>query len=306
MKVAALDLGTNSFLCLICEVKNGEIQKIYSDQVQIVRLGQDVNRTRRFQPEALQRARHSLELFQKTIQEHRPEKILAMATSAARDVSNADELFQIGKDVNIPIEIIPGEKEAEITFKGSISGLPKDHKVRAVIDIGGGSTEIIAGTNQSIMGGRSINVGAVRLTEMFFPHQPPKPEEIQKFQDHLQKEMAPLIQELDRYKIQELIAVAGTPTELVAASIGKFDPAQIDGYVLTEKHLQDWVTKFKKSSSRERTENMGISKGRADVILAGTLILQYLLKALNFASVQVSTRGVRFGVALEIEKRNVT
>jgi exopolyphosphatase/guanosine-5'-triphosphate,3'-diphosphate pyrophosphatase len=306
MKVAALDLGTNSFLCLISEVKNGEIQQIYSDQVQIVRLGQDVNRTRRFQPEALQRARHCLEMFQKTIQQHRPEKVLAMATSAARDVSNAEELFQIGRDLNIPIEIIPGEKEAEITFKGSISGLPKDQKVRAVIDIGGGSTEIIAGTDQKILGGRSINVGAVRLTEMFFPHQPPKPEEIHKFQDHLQKEMAPLIKELASYKIQELIAVAGTPTELVAATIGKFDPVQIDGYVLSEKRLQDWVNKFKKSSTLERTENMGISKGRADVILAGTMIMHHVLKAMNFTSLKVSTRGVRFGVALELEKRNAT
>jgi exopolyphosphatase/guanosine-5'-triphosphate,3'-diphosphate pyrophosphatase len=303
MKVAALDLGTNSFLCLIAEVQQGAIQQVYSDQVRIVRLGQDVNCTRKFQPEALQRARSCLEIFQKTIQEQNPEKILAMATSAARDVTNADELFQIGRDLNIPIEIIPGEKEAEITFKGSTSGLANDGKVRAVIDIGGGSTEIIAGTDQEIKGGQSINVGAVRLTEMFFPRQPPKPEEIQKMQNHLQKAMAPLIQELSGYQIEELIAVAGTPTELVAAELGEFNPEKIDGFVLTEKKLNDWIQRFKSSSALERTENMGISKGRADVILAGTLMLQYALQALRFSSLKVSTRGVRYGVALELEKR---
>jgi len=304
MKVAALDLGTNSFLCLIAEVSRGEIQAVYSDQVQIVRLGQDVNRTRQFQPEALLRARHCLEMFQKTIQQHQPEKILAMATSAARDVTNAEELFKIGKDLGIPIEIIPGDKEAEITFKGSISGLKKDQKVRAVIDIGGGSTEVIVGTHEKIYGGRSVNVGVVRLTEMFFPQQPPKPEEIRKFEMHLKLEMAPLFAELATFQIEELIAVAGTPTELAAAMIGKFDPVQIDGFLLTEKKLEDWSSKFKQSSSLERTENMGISKGRADVILAGTLILQYILRTLRFQSLKVSTKGVRYGVALELEKRD--
>lgn len=303
MKVAALDLGTNSFLCLIAEVRQGRIQTIYSDQVQIVRLGQDVNRTRRFQPEALQRARTCLETFQKSIRQHQPDKILAMATSAARDVTNSEELFQMGRDLGIPIEIIPGEKEAEITFQGAISGLPRDQKVRAVIDIGGGSTEIIAGTHESILGGQSVNIGAVRLTEMFFPSQPPKAEEIQKFQAHLQNQMSDLIQELRNYHIKELIAVAGTPTELAAADIGEFDPARIDGYQLTEKKLDDWIAKFKGSGALERNQNMGISKGRADVILAGTLILRHILTALKFSSVQVSTRGVRYGVALELEKR---
>ncbi len=303
MKVAALDLGTNSFLCLVAEVQSGEIKKIYSDQVEIVRLGQDVNRTKQFHPEALQRARTCLIRFRKTLDEQKPTKILAMATSAARDATNADELFQIGRELQIPIEIIPGGKEAEITFKGSISGLPKDNKVRAVIDIGGGSTEIIAGTRQKIFGGRSLNVGAVRLTEMFFPHQPPKPDELQKFDQHLSPLVLGLVEELKSYKVEELIAVAGTPTELVAATLGEFNAAKIDGYQITTKQLGDWIQKFKNSGTLERIENFGISKGRADVILAGSLILENIRKAFGFPAITVSTRGVRYGVALELENR---
>jgi exopolyphosphatase / guanosine-5'-triphosphate,3'-diphosphate pyrophosphatase len=303
MKVAALDLGTNSFLCLIAEVSAGKIQKVYSDQVEIVRLGQDVNRTKQFHPEALQRARVCLTRFKKTLDEQKPKKILAMATSAARDVKNAEELFQMGRDLGIPIEIIPGGKEAEITFKGSTSGLTRDQKVRAVIDIGGGSTEIIAGTHSQILGGRSLNVGAVRLTEMFFPQQPPQAEEIKNFEAHLSPLITGLVEELQTFQVTELIAVAGTPTELAAATLGEFNMAKIDGYQITEKHLTDWIRKFKQSGTRERIENFGISKGRADVILAGTLILENIRKAFGFPSITVSTRGVRYGIALELEKR---
>lgn len=303
MKVAALDLGTNSFLCLIAEVEGGEIKKIISDQVQIVRLGQDVNKTQRFHPEALQRARQCLATFRKTIDEHKPERILAMATSAARDVSNSDELFQIGRDLQIPIEIIPGEKEAEITFKGSISGFPKDSKRRAVIDIGGGSTEIIAGTHEQILGGESVNIGGVRLTERFFPNQPPNQEQVQQFQAHVDEKLKPLLQLIRQFQVEELVAVAGTPTELAAAALGGFDPTRIDGFQFTQTSLSEWISKFMKTTSMERTEKLGISSGRADIILAGSLILRSIVDGLGKEAVTVSTRGVRYGVALELAKR---
>lgn len=170
MKVAALDLGTNSFLCLIAEVDQNKIKSIVSDQVEVVRLGQEVQQTKRFHPEALERAEKCLQNFRRTIDLHKPEKILAMATSAARDVSNAEELFYIGKKLMIPIEIIPGNKEAEITFFGSISGESIGSQETAVIDIGGGSTEIILGSEKEIHFSKSVNIGAVRLTRCFSPH----------------------------------------------------------------------------------------------------------------------------------------
>jgi exopolyphosphatase/guanosine-5'-triphosphate,3'-diphosphate pyrophosphatase len=303
MKVAALDLGTNSFLCLIAVVEKGEIKQVLSDQVEIVRLGQDVHKTKKFHPDALKRARLCLYEFKKSIDTHKPEKILAMATSAARDVSNAAELFSLGKDLGIPIEIIPGDREAEITFKGAISGLPHDKKRRAVIDIGGGSTEIVAGTHDEIFGGRSVNIGAVRLTEMFAPTQPPTEDQFRALQKHVEEKLKGLIEIILRYQVDELIAVAGTPTELVAATLGEFDPVKIEGFRFSKDALVEWIDKFKMSTSQERVDNLGISKGRADIILAGTVILEMILKGLDFQSVTVSTRGVRYGIALEIEKR---
>lgn len=303
MKVAALDLGTNSFLCLIAEVENGEIKKVFSDQVQIVRLGQDVNKTKSFHPEALQRAARCLEDFKKTIEFHRPERILAMATSAARDVVNSQELFQIGKSLNIPIEIIPGNREAEISFYGATSGFPRDLKKRAVIDIGGGSTEIIVGTHQKLIYGQSVDVGALRLTEMFFPQQPPSQLELKALEDFLGKKLENLLATVKQLQIDVLVAVAGTPTELAAAMLGGFDPVKIEGFCLTTDLLDEWILKLMKSSTEERVSLLGISKGRADIILAGAVVLRSVLKGLGIPQTLVSTRGVRFGVALELEKR---
>ena len=140
MRVAALDLGTNSFLCLIADVTNGKIQEI-SDEIEIVRLGEGLSQQKpgekKFHPEALKRARVALERFSKSIQKHKPEKILAVATSAARDAVNADELQKIAKELSIPLEIITGKREADLTFKGAVTD-ELDFENAMVIDIGGG------------------------------------------------------------------------------------------------------------------------------------------------------------------------
>ena len=304
MKVAALDLGTNTFLCLVCEVNQGQISKVYSDQVEVVRLGEGVNQTKEFAATALKRARETLNRFSETIQAEKPDFVLAMATSAARDVTNAEELFQIGNDLNIPIEIIPGSSEAEITFFGSISGPPKDGKLRAIIDVGGGSTEVIIGTDKKIHFSTSIDIGAVRMTEKFFPSQPPSADQVLEMSEFCIQKIDQALKQAPTESILEVLAVAGTPTELVSVQIGGFDAKKIDGYTLSGLDLVSWIEKFNKTSTEDRIRQFGISKGRADVILAGTKILELVLNRLGKKEMKVSTRGVRFGVALEIGRRN--
>lgn len=318
MKIAALDLGTNSFLCLIAEVRDGCIEKIYADQVEIVRLGQGVNQNKKFHPDALIRARQCLGRFKNTMDHHKPEVILAMATSAARDVSNADELFQVGRDLNIPIEIIPGEKEAEITYSGALSSLGNSKESVnlnsrwAVIDVGGGSTEIIVGNRHQVLGGGSLNLGGVRLSEKFFSNltatSVPTEDQINACKSWIDQEIKKLLTELKQFSITNVIAVAGTPTELARAqqgmAIDEFIPEKIDGYVLSVDDLQQWIKKFSQTTAKQRTENFKINPGRADIILPGTMILKQTLAALGMQALTVSTRGVRYGVALEIERRN--
>lgn len=303
MKVAALDLGTNSFLCLIAEVQSGQVTQVYDDQVRVVRLGQDVQKSKMFHPEALKRARSCLEEFSEIIQKHKPDRILAMATSAARDVSNGQELFQIGRDLKIPIEIIPGEKEAEITFQGATSHLPQDGKSRVVVDVGGGSTEFILGKNHKVELSESVDVGCVRLTEKFISAQPVPAHEQQHVTAEIQKRIQKITTEITKFNFSEVIAVAGTPSAIAAIQFGGFDEKKVDGFQLSQEKLADWVEKFSKSSVEEKISKYGLEKGRADVIYIGALLLQLSLLALKAPALIVSTKGVRYGIALEVASR---
>lgn len=303
MKVAALDLGSNTFLCLIAEVTNAGIIKVYSDNVEVVRLGQGLEQTKNFHTEALQRVDVCLKKFTEIINEHKPEKILAMATSAARDAKNKEELFAIAEKYKIPLEIIPGEKEAAITYQGAVSG----HKIHGqnlmVIDIGGGSTEFIIGRDQNLIKGESYNIGCVRLTEKIVTKQPTPDDQIKKVIEivdtHIEK--AKKLMPLD-FSLDQIIAVAGTPTSLVAAELGFFDSDKIDGYLLSEQKLEEWLKKLKAATVSEKIK-MGIPAGRADVILVGVIILLRTLHLFGLKQMMVSTRGVRYGVALEMGHR---
>ncbi len=301
MKVAALDLGSNTFLCLIAEVEKKAITKIYADLIDVVRLGQDVEKTKLLNPDALLRAEAALKKFKAVIDVHRPEKILAMATSAARDAKNQNELFKIAEKFNIPIEIIPGSEEARITFNGSMSGQISEGK-RLIVDIGGGSTEFIAGDLIKIETSKSLNIGCVRLTEKFITSQPTSGDEVIQLEKIISKSFEQL-SEFEHIKIDEMLAVAGTPTSLAAAEIGAFDAEKIEGYFLTTESLLAWKNKLQKWTLEEKIKN-GIPAGRADVILVGVLILLETLKKFKHNKIKVSTRGVRHGIALEMAFRS--
>jgi exopolyphosphatase / guanosine-5'-triphosphate,3'-diphosphate pyrophosphatase len=304
MKVAALDLGTNTFLCLIAEVDKGRISRVIDDKVEIVRLGQDVSKTKKFHPEALERAKKCLTEFSENIKKHKPERVLAMATSAARDVSNAKDLIQLGKAVGIPIEIIPGNKEAEISYRGSISGFPADQKTRLVIDVGGGSTEFILGQRKLVLFSESVNIGCVRLTEKFISHQPIDKAELEQLKKHIFNAVQAVEEKTSKIApLDEILAVAGTPTELARIEIGAFDTKRIDGYRFTAQRLNDWVRKFSQRNPKQIETDFSVSLGRADLILVGSLILHAACEIFKKKELVVSTRGVRFGVALELAER---
>ena len=303
MKVAALDLGSNTFLCLIAEVGQNKILQVYADDVEIVRLGQGLSEGECFHPDALDRADKCLKKMSQLIQKHQPQVVLGMATAAARKAKNQEALFEVGKKYGIPIEIIPGDKEAAITYQGAVSGLKDQNKNLLVIDIGGGSTEFIYGRGAQLVAAKSYNIGCVNLTEKFITSQPTKDEDVYKASDviaqhvYLASQLCPA-----EFKIDEILAVAGTPTTLAAAIIGKFDPDLVDGYVLTLPLLLDWKNKIQQSTLEQKML-LGIPSGRADVILIGILILIETLKKFKLNQITVSTRGVRYGIALEIDRR---
>ncbi|KYG60773.1 hypothetical protein AZI85_12355 [Bdellovibrio bacteriovorus] len=301
MKVAALDLGTNTFLCLIAEGTKDGITKVHKDLATTVRLGQGVDKTGEFHPEALQRAKACLAEFKKEIDLHKVDRILAMATSAARDAKNGKELFKIGEELGIPIEIIPGEDEARITYQGATAGMNDDQKTSLIVDVGGGSTELISGRGSKILFGESLNIGGVRLTEKFITTQPVPASEQKAVEEYIQEQIKTVLPELQKEKIDQIIAVAGTPTSLVAIEVGGYDEKKVDGFFLGKERLAYWVREFGATTVEEKKEKYQLG-GRADIIFAGASILLAVIEALKLPGMIVSTKGVRYGVALEMLK----
>lgn len=302
MKVAALDLGTNTFLCLIAEGTKSGITKVHKDLMQVVRLGQDIDKAGEFHPDALKRARQCLLEFKKEIEAQKVDAVLAMATSAARDARNGQELFKIGEELNIPIQIIPGEDEARITYQGATAGLVDQSKTSLIVDIGGGSTELIYGQGEKIFFGESLNIGGVRLTEKFISAQPVPENERIILQEYIQAQLEDVLSYLKNKTVDQIITVAGTPTSLVAIEIGGFDEKKVDGFFLKKERLAYWVNEFANTSVEEKKTRYGLG-GRADIIYAGASILLIVIESLNLPGMIVSTKGVRYGVALEMLRK---
>lgn len=302
MRVAALDLGTNTFLCLIADVENGEITRVISDQARVVRLGQGVHQSRSFHPEALRRADECLRDYAEEIRRHNVSRIVAAATSAARDVTNREELLQIGRRHGIDIEVISGEREAECTFAGTIDG-PIESEI-AIIDVGGGSTEFILGDQTGITKKVSVDVGSVRLTELFVTKHPVAKDEMLALRKYIDEKMEQARRELGDRAPKRVVAVAGTPTTLAALDMGlPFDAHLVHGYQLELTKLRAWIERLASMTVKERQALGGMDAKRADVIVAGALILYLGGEHFQSTALEVSVRGLRYGLARMAEQR---
>lgn len=298
MIVAGFDLGTNSFLCLVGENKGGEFIE-HSDESRVVRLGQDMYQGDKkiLHPDALKRAEICLKDFKYKALEKGAEKFYAVATSAARDSENSQELIDICRNLDIELEVISGKREAELTFKGAFL-TEEASKSAMVVDVGGGSTEFLYRSNGETLA-ESLDIGAVRLTEKFVTKHPCIEEEIFNARQYAKNAIKTL--EL-KENPNHLCAVAGTPTTLAAVILGleTFDKSKIDGFELTQDQLQDSLEKLAMLNLEERLALPGMAKGREDILVSGICIL---LEALNFfghRSYRVSTRGVRYGLVNEL------
>jgi exopolyphosphatase/guanosine-5'-triphosphate,3'-diphosphate pyrophosphatase len=267
-------------------------------------LGQGVDKTGAFHPEALARAKVCLTEFKKEIDRHGVDRILAMATSAARDASNGKELFKIGEDLGIPIEIIPGADEARITFAGATEGSIRGKENCVVIDVGGGSTEFIVGNSEKLHFSKSLNIGCVRMTEKYITAQPLSQTERLSVEAVVNEQLRTIIGEIGKYPAEEILAVAGTPSAIAVAELGgRFDPNQVHGFILDQAKLKRWCDVLANTTVQEKIDKYKIEAGRADVLFVGATILHQFLVQLNKPSMKVSIKGVRYGVALEALRR---
>ena len=318
IRVAGIDLGTNTCLCLIADIaivrgvadqsSNNSFAgpvTVVRDQVRVVRLGQGVNATRELHPEALARAEATFKEFSSHIREANCKHVLAVATSAARDAINSNLLIELGRKYGIPIEIISGEKEAELTFAGAIE--PSWQGLTAVIDVGGGSTEIILGDQAGIRARASADVGAVRLTEAVVTSHPISNAEIRSMKLRVQEALLEAKHKISKVlstsgisfdQIQKVIGVAGTPTTLAAIDLGHaFESDIVHGHGFSRSEIEAWTTRLAAMTVVERQALAGMEPKRADVIVAGAICVSEAMAVLNKSELKVSVRGLRYGVA---------
>lgn len=295
MKAAALDLGTNSFLCLIVE-GNGSIERVLADDIRTTRIGTGVHETRRISAEALARAEEAFVTFSAMIKYHQCDIVKGVATSAARDADNFDELLELGNKYQIPIEVITGLKEAEMTFRGATY-----QRVRvddtAVLDIGGGSTEIIYKPVGLDVMATTFDVGCVRLTEIVSRHDPLSDFELREMINRSRV----MFENLNGFRPKEMIAVGGTPTAIACAIRNVyFNELLVEGYVIRATDLDLQIEKMASLNNDLRAAIKGVGPKRSDIIVAGAVILREAMKTLGQESVTVSTKGLRFGLAADL------
>lgn len=295
-RIAGLDLGSNTFLMLIAEVGDGgpsrKLTRVLADELRVVKLGQELGKTGRFHSDALARADQALGEFAKLIRRFEPCDVIAVATSAARDAKNRAELVDMAKRHGIALRVISGTEEARITFLGATYDQPSP-KDLAVVDVGGGSTEIVINSDQTISA-QSIDVGSVRMSERFFKNSIPTADEMNNLYLYLKQAFHNVPK-----SAKNVIAVAGTPTSLACLELKEaFDENKVHGKVLTLKQIRSWIDVLYPMPFFEREALPGMPKGRADVLVAGSAILAAALEAMGVSEVKVSTGGVRYGVVL--------
>lgn len=284
-----IDIGTNSCRLFIAELENtSEGKKIKRElvkDVEIVKLGEGVNKTHNLNPEAIKRTLDCLKKYKEKASSYGVENIRAFATSAVRDAENREVFLQEVSKLGIKIECISGKTEATLNFLGN-SLVFKERIL--VVDIGGGSTEFTLGKDKTIDFIQSINIGAVRATEKFFSDNDYSEEKIEKCKAWIRKNLEILKTIKDRdFK---LTGVAGTATTQISVrdKMEIYDSSKVHMATLTLDELKENLSLFLSKNFEERKKIVGLEEKRADVIIAGTLILLTILEELNQEQIIIS------------------
>ncbi len=297
MNIASIDIGTNTAILLIVEVDERKLIPIrFKNYYRVPRIGDGLKETRKIKLNKITQLANILAEFKDLCAANNCEKIFVFGTNALRVAENSNEILQrILENVGFKIEIISGDKEAELTFLGSYSAT-KGNGNKLIIDIGGGSTELIFGNNKSIIYRKSFPIGVVYLKSKFRPDDPPKSETIVKIREHISSTFQDSVNAISLNP--ETIAVAGTPTTLacIKQGITDYSDDSVEGSLLYKNDLEELTNLLMEMKAEEILEKFGNPvSGREDLILFGSLILDGIANLLKIDIINVSSKGVRYG-----------
>ena len=305
MRIASIDIGTNTFRILICETEGKHIRKIYIDQV-ITRLGGGFKTDERLLTDtAIKRSMIVLKEFSKIIKSYGVDKSRTVATSVVRESLNAYEFISRVKDeAGIDVELISGYEEAKLAAAGVLNSVKIRSKYVVILDIGGGSTEYIFLDRDYGMDVVTSSMGVVHLSETFIDTDIPTQSAIKDLSDHIENVISSKLKDRTIMPAEafSLIATAGTPTTLAAIELemDEYDADLVNGFVLTREMISKIFYKLIRLPSDERINVIGLKKGREDVIIPGIIILLKTLDWFSKDEVVVSDGGLLEGVAMSL------
>lgn len=306
--LAAIDLGTNSLHMVVVQIQPKlPAFSIIAREKDTVRLGDRDKKTGNLTPAAMERAIAALKRFQGIAQSLNAEQILAVATSAVREAPNGrDFLKQVETDLGLSVNLISGQEEARRIYLGVLSGMEFNNKPHIIIDIGGGSTELILGDSHEPRSLSSTKVGAVRLTAEFITTDPISTGEFQYLQAYVRGQLERAVDEL-RAVLQpgeqpRLVGTSGTIETLVTMHAREklgANPFSLNGYQLSLNDLRDLINRLRRLNYSERAAIPGMSERRSEIIVAGAVILQEAMTLLGLESLRVCERSLREGVIVD-------
>jgi exopolyphosphatase/guanosine-5'-triphosphate,3'-diphosphate pyrophosphatase len=298
VRVAAVDLGTNSTRLLVADVEDGRLDDVLR-LTKITRLGEGVDKRKRLLPAPIARVRNVLTDFRREAERLGAERVLAVATSAVRDAENGEAfLGEVEWSYGFRTRLLSGDEEAQLTFRGASTGR-KVAEDTLVIDIGGGSTELVVGRPEGLSFHDSIDMGAVRMTERFLHSDPPTQDELEACAASVRQLLAERVPE--EVQPRSAIGTGGTITSIAALHLGlaEYDGEQVEGHLLPREGVQAQLDRLASLPLAERREVPALDPDRAPVIVAGTVILSEVLDHFGLDGLEASERDILDGAALE-------
>ncbi len=297
-RFAAIDVGTNTVLLAVAERRGAELAPVV-ERAEITRLGRGVDRAGRLEAPAIEETARVLERFAEEARALGARLVACVATSAVRDARNGEDFFRAARGAGLSPEVISGEEEARLVWVSAWRDFGGEGPL-AVLDVGGGSTEFVAGDGPAPRRRLSVRMGAVRLTERVAPHDPPSAAELARMREEARRAVAPLARAAPAGR-GLLVAVAGTVTTLAAVqqALPVYDAARVHGSRLSQGELEGLFRRLGSLPVAERAALPGMEPKRADVVVAGCAVLLEAMEAAGFDAVTVSDRGVRWGLLYE-------
>jgi exopolyphosphatase / guanosine-5'-triphosphate,3'-diphosphate pyrophosphatase len=303
MRVAVIDIGTNSTRLLIADVgDDGGVTQLAREST-VTRLGEGVDATGRLADEPMRRVFETLERYLALIDEHGVTATTAVLTSAVRDAANGrDFTARVRERCGLDARTIDGDEEAALTFAGATSERPDDGRETVVIDIGGGSTEFVIGCDGEVRFHVSTQAGVVRQTERHLHDDPPAPEQLQALAAEARHIFARAVPDELRERVRHAIAVAGTATSSASIELGlePYDPARVHGHVLDLATCELLLARLAQMTEQERREVAGLHPDRAPTIIAGVAMLIEAVRIFGLDEVEVSEHDILRGAALRL------